>query len=67
MTIHRLWSFAVRYLCTDTLLCLAFFTFFRIDAFLSDFVQDPPGSIGWGRWSDFYQLLEIARPEYRDF
>jgi hypothetical protein len=30
-------------------------------------VQDPPASIGRGGWSDFCQLLEIARPEYRDF
>uniref|UniRef100_A0A2N9I6H3 Aminotransferase-like plant mobile domain-containing protein n=1 Tax=Fagus sylvatica TaxID=28930 RepID=A0A2N9I6H3_FAGSY len=29
--------------------------------------EDPPASIGWGGWSDFCQLLEIARPEYRDF
>uniref|UniRef100_A0A2N9GTD2 Aminotransferase-like plant mobile domain-containing protein n=1 Tax=Fagus sylvatica TaxID=28930 RepID=A0A2N9GTD2_FAGSY len=28
---------------------------------------DPPASIGRGGWSDFCQLLEIARPEYRDF
>jgi hypothetical protein len=30
-------------------------------------VQDPPASIGRGGWSEFCQLLEIARPEYRDF
>ena len=35
--------------------------------FLSDFVQDPPDSVGRGGWSDFSQLLETARPEYRDF
>uniref|UniRef100_A0A2N9FYN5 CCHC-type domain-containing protein n=1 Tax=Fagus sylvatica TaxID=28930 RepID=A0A2N9FYN5_FAGSY len=29
--------------------------------------EDPPASIGRGGWSDFCQLLEIARPEYRDF
>uniref|UniRef100_A0A2N9FKF9 Aminotransferase-like plant mobile domain-containing protein n=1 Tax=Fagus sylvatica TaxID=28930 RepID=A0A2N9FKF9_FAGSY len=29
--------------------------------------QDPPESIGRGGWSEFCQLLEIARPEYRDF
>uniref|UniRef100_A0A2N9ILE1 Aminotransferase-like plant mobile domain-containing protein n=1 Tax=Fagus sylvatica TaxID=28930 RepID=A0A2N9ILE1_FAGSY len=28
---------------------------------------DPPESIGRGGWSEFCQLLEIARPEYRDF
>ena len=67
MTIHRLQSFAVRYVCTDTLLCLVSFTFFHTDAFLSDFVQDPPESIGRGGWSELCQLLEIARPEYREF
>jgi hypothetical protein len=30
-------------------------------------VQDPPESIGRGGWSEFSQLLDIARPEYRDF
>ena len=30
-------------------------------------MQEPPESIGWGGWSEFCQLLEIARPEYRDF
>uniref|UniRef100_A0A2N9H701 Aminotransferase-like plant mobile domain-containing protein n=1 Tax=Fagus sylvatica TaxID=28930 RepID=A0A2N9H701_FAGSY len=29
--------------------------------------QDPPESIGRGGWSEFSQLLDIARPEYRDF
>uniref|UniRef100_A0A2N9J7Y3 Aminotransferase-like plant mobile domain-containing protein n=1 Tax=Fagus sylvatica TaxID=28930 RepID=A0A2N9J7Y3_FAGSY len=29
--------------------------------------EDPPESIGRGGWSEFCQLLEIARPEYRDF
>uniref|UniRef100_A0A2N9F631 Aminotransferase-like plant mobile domain-containing protein n=1 Tax=Fagus sylvatica TaxID=28930 RepID=A0A2N9F631_FAGSY len=29
--------------------------------------EDPPASIGRGGWSEFCQLLEIARPEYRDF
>uniref|UniRef100_A0A2N9FI46 Reverse transcriptase n=1 Tax=Fagus sylvatica TaxID=28930 RepID=A0A2N9FI46_FAGSY len=29
--------------------------------------RDPPATIGRGGWSDFCQLLEIARPEYRDF
>uniref|UniRef100_A0A2N9FZ56 Aminotransferase-like plant mobile domain-containing protein n=1 Tax=Fagus sylvatica TaxID=28930 RepID=A0A2N9FZ56_FAGSY len=28
---------------------------------------DPPESIGRGGWSEFSQLLDIARPEYRDF
>uniref|UniRef100_A0A2N9GCZ9 Aminotransferase-like plant mobile domain-containing protein n=1 Tax=Fagus sylvatica TaxID=28930 RepID=A0A2N9GCZ9_FAGSY len=28
--------------------------------------EDPPASIGRGGWSDFCQLLEIARPEYKD-
>ena len=32
-----------------------------------DFAQDPPESVGRGGWSDFCQLLETARPEYRDF
>uniref|UniRef100_A0A2N9H3H1 Aminotransferase-like plant mobile domain-containing protein n=1 Tax=Fagus sylvatica TaxID=28930 RepID=A0A2N9H3H1_FAGSY len=31
------------------------------------FVVDPPESIGRGGWSEFSQLLDIARPEYRDF
>ena len=35
--------------------------------FLSDFVQDPPDSVGRGGWSDFCQLLETTGPEYRDF
>ena len=35
--------------------------------FLSDFVQDPLDSVGRGGWLDFCQLLETARPEYRDF
>jgi hypothetical protein len=43
------------------------FAFFRANTFLSGFVQDPPESIGRGGWSEFCQLLEIARPEYRDF
>uniref|UniRef100_A0A2N9EQN6 Aminotransferase-like plant mobile domain-containing protein n=1 Tax=Fagus sylvatica TaxID=28930 RepID=A0A2N9EQN6_FAGSY len=30
-------------------------------------VVDPPESIGRGGWSEFSQLLDIARPEYRDF
>uniref|UniRef100_A0A2N9FQU8 Aminotransferase-like plant mobile domain-containing protein n=1 Tax=Fagus sylvatica TaxID=28930 RepID=A0A2N9FQU8_FAGSY len=30
-------------------------------------VQDPPESVGRGGWSDFCQLLETARQEYRDF
>ena len=67
MTIHRLQSVAVRYLCTETLLCLAFFTFLCIDTLFSDSVQDPPTSIGRGGWSDFCQLLETARQEYSDF
>ena len=67
MAIHRLRSFAVRYVCTDILLCLVFFTFLHTDAFLSDFVQDPPESIGQGGWSKFCQLLKIARLEYREF
>uniref|UniRef100_A0A2N9I2P1 Aminotransferase-like plant mobile domain-containing protein n=1 Tax=Fagus sylvatica TaxID=28930 RepID=A0A2N9I2P1_FAGSY len=29
--------------------------------------SDPPESIGRGGWSEFSQLLDIARPEYRDF
>uniref|UniRef100_A0A2N9HVC3 Aminotransferase-like plant mobile domain-containing protein n=1 Tax=Fagus sylvatica TaxID=28930 RepID=A0A2N9HVC3_FAGSY len=29
--------------------------------------QDPPESIGRGGWSEFSQLLDIARPEYRAF
>uniref|UniRef100_A0A2N9G976 Aminotransferase-like plant mobile domain-containing protein n=1 Tax=Fagus sylvatica TaxID=28930 RepID=A0A2N9G976_FAGSY len=29
--------------------------------------EDPPESIGRGGWSEFCQLLEIARPEYREF
>uniref|UniRef100_A0A2N9IMC4 Aminotransferase-like plant mobile domain-containing protein n=1 Tax=Fagus sylvatica TaxID=28930 RepID=A0A2N9IMC4_FAGSY len=29
--------------------------------------EDPPESIGRGGWSEFCQLLEIARPGYRDF
>jgi hypothetical protein len=43
------------------------FSFSCTDAFLSDFVQDPPDSVGRGGWSDFCQLLETARQEYRDF
>ena len=30
-------------------------------------LQDPPDSVGRGGWSDFCQLLETARQEYRDF
>jgi hypothetical protein len=30
-------------------------------------VQDPPENVGRGGWSDFCQLLETARQEYRDF
>ena len=67
MTIHHLRSVVVRYLCTDTLLCLALSTFSYTNAFLSDFVENPPESIGRGGWSDFCQLLETARQEYRDF
>ena len=66
MTIHRLRSFVVRYVCTDTLLYLVSFTFFHTDALLC-LVQDPPESIGRGGWSEFCQLLEIACPEYREF
>uniref|UniRef100_A0A2N9I4K1 Aminotransferase-like plant mobile domain-containing protein n=1 Tax=Fagus sylvatica TaxID=28930 RepID=A0A2N9I4K1_FAGSY len=29
--------------------------------------EDPPESVGRGGWSDFCQLLETARQEYRDF
>ena len=30
-------------------------------------MQEPPESIGRGGWSEFCQLLEMGRPEYRDF
>jgi hypothetical protein len=48
-------------------LCLAFFTIFCTDTFLSDSVQDPRESVGRGGWSDFCQLLDTARQEYREF
>jgi hypothetical protein len=37
-------------------------TFFFLDS-----VQDPPESIGWGWWSNFSKLLDVARREYREF
>ena len=51
----------------DTLLCLALFTFLCTDTLLSDSVQDPRESIGRDGWSDFSQLLDTARQEYREF
>jgi hypothetical protein len=67
MTILHLRSVVARYSLYwhSSLFCS--FAFFRTNTFLSGFVQDPPESIGRGGWSEFCQLLEIARPEYRDF
>jgi hypothetical protein len=48
-------------------LCLAFFIIFCTDTLLSDSVQDPHESVGRGGWSDFCQLLDVARQEYREF
>jgi hypothetical protein len=48
-------------------LCLAFFTILCTDTLLSDSVQDPRESIGRGGWSDFSQLLDTTRREYREF
>jgi hypothetical protein len=38
-----------------------------IDILLSDFVQEPPESVGRGGWSEFSRLLAASRPEYREF
>ena len=39
----------------------------RTNILLSDFVQDPPESVGRGGWSDFGKLLEVSHREYREF
>ena len=51
---------------TSISLCFVLFTIFCTDILFSDFVQDPPESVGRGGWSDFSQLLDVAR-EYREF
>jgi hypothetical protein len=38
-----------------------------IDILLSDFVQEPPESVGRGGWSEFSRLLAASHPEYREF
>jgi hypothetical protein len=43
------------------------FVNFCIDTLLSDFVQEPPESVGRGGWSEFSRLLAASRPEYREF
>ena len=57
----------MRYLYSCISFCLAFFTIFCTDTLLSDSVQDPRESVGRGGWSDFSQLLNTARQEYREF
>ena len=51
---------------TSISLCFVLFTIFCTDILFSDFVQDPPESVGRDGWSDFSQLLDVAR-EYREF
>jgi hypothetical protein len=48
-------------------LYLAFFIIFCTDTLLSDSVQYPRESVGRGGWSDFCQVLDAARQEYREF
>ena len=40
---------------------------FCTNILLSDSVQDPCESVSRGGWSDFRQLLDVARREYKEF
>jgi hypothetical protein len=68
LPIRLLWSAAVRYLHTFIcFFCPWLFVISCTDILLSDFVQDPPESVGRGGWSEFSKLLAISRREYREF
>ena len=53
------------YFCVSP--CFVLFSTLCTNTLFSNSVQDPRESVGRGGWSDFSQLLDTARVEYREF